>query len=143
MLPVYNPRNKQYYEPDSYRLDPYRLPGSAYPSIKYDGNLFVNLLQDSNPQFEEKFHPCTCMERISPATNMLVSGTVMNIPFPLEVSDSTTGMTDLPYTILFDDGIKASISLSQTANLIPPPPVQLTATDGSDSLLLPFIFLNS
>jgi hypothetical protein len=27
---VYNPRNKQYYEPDSYRLDPYRLPGSEY-----------------------------------------------------------------------------------------------------------------
>ena len=32
-LLVYNPRNKKYYEPDSYRLDPYRLPGSAYPSI--------------------------------------------------------------------------------------------------------------
>ncbi len=43
-LLVYNPRNKQYYEPDSYRLDPYRLPGSAYPSIKYDSGLFVNLL---------------------------------------------------------------------------------------------------
>jgi hypothetical protein len=43
-LLVYNPRNKQYYKPDSYRLDPYRLPGSAYPSIKYDGGLFVNLL---------------------------------------------------------------------------------------------------
>ena len=43
-LLVYNPRNKQYYEPDSYRLDPYHLPGLAYPSIKYDGGLFVNLL---------------------------------------------------------------------------------------------------
>ncbi len=36
-LLVYNPRNKQYYEPDSFRLDLYHLPGSAYPSIKYDG----------------------------------------------------------------------------------------------------------
>ena len=25
-LLVYNPRNKRYYEPDSYKLDPYRLP---------------------------------------------------------------------------------------------------------------------
>jgi hypothetical protein len=28
-LLVYNPRNKQYFEPDSYRLDPYHLPGLA------------------------------------------------------------------------------------------------------------------
>ncbi len=32
-LLLYNPRNKKYYEPNSYCLDPYRLPGSAYPSI--------------------------------------------------------------------------------------------------------------
>jgi hypothetical protein len=32
-LLVFNPCNKQYYKPDSYRLDPYCLPGSAYPSI--------------------------------------------------------------------------------------------------------------
>ncbi len=43
-LLVYNPRNNQYYKPDSYCLDPYRLPGLAYPSIKNDGGLFVNLL---------------------------------------------------------------------------------------------------
>jgi hypothetical protein len=53
-LLVYNPRNKQYYEPDSYRLDPYCLPGSAYPDIKYDGGLFCTLLRNDNPQFEEK-----------------------------------------------------------------------------------------
>jgi hypothetical protein len=74
---------------------------------------------------------------------MLVSGTVMNIPFPIEVSDSTMDMTDLPYTILFNDGTTASIPLSQMANLIPPPPVQLTAADGSDYLLPPFLRLNS
>ncbi len=28
-LLVYNPQTKQYYEPDSYRLDPYRLPSST------------------------------------------------------------------------------------------------------------------
>jgi hypothetical protein len=67
----------------------------------------------------------------------------MDIPFPIEVSDSTTDTTDLPYTILFNDGTTAFIPLSQMANLIPPPPVQLTAADGSDSLLPPFLRLNS
>ncbi len=67
----------------------------------------------------------------------------MDISFPIKVSDSTTDTMDLPYTILFDDGTTASIPLSQMANLIPPPPVQLTAADGSDSLLPPFLCLNS
>jgi hypothetical protein len=35
VLLVYNPHNKQYYEPDSYRLDPYCLPGLPYQFIKY------------------------------------------------------------------------------------------------------------
>ena len=52
-LLVYNPRNKQYYKPDSNHLDPYRLPSLVYPSIKYDGGLFVSPLYDNNPQFEE------------------------------------------------------------------------------------------
>ncbi len=63
----------------------------------------------------------------------------MDIPFPIEVSDSTTDTTDLPYTILFNDGTTASIPFLQMANLIPPPLVQLTATDSSDSLLPLFL----
>jgi hypothetical protein len=142
-LMIYNPRNKQYYKPDSYRLDRYHFSGSAYLSIKYDNGLFVNLLRDNNLQFKEKYPPGTCMERVSPATNMPVSGTVMDIPFPIEVPDSTTDMADLPYTILFDDDTTASIPLSRMVNLIPPPLVQLAAADGSDSLLPPFLRLNS
>ena len=30
---VYNPRNQRYYELDSYKIDPYRLPSSVYPTI--------------------------------------------------------------------------------------------------------------
>jgi hypothetical protein len=40
-------------------LDPYRLPGLAYPSIKYDGGFFCSLLHIDNPQFEEKYPPGT------------------------------------------------------------------------------------
>ena len=33
---VYNPRNKNVYKPDSYRIDLHRLPGSIYSNIKYN-----------------------------------------------------------------------------------------------------------
>ncbi len=42
-LLVYDPRNRQYYEPDSYRINSYWLPG-VYPELKYDGGLFCSLL---------------------------------------------------------------------------------------------------
>ena len=142
-LLVYNPRNKKYYKPDSYRLDPYPLPGSAYPSIKYNVGLFVNLLRNDNPQFKEKYPPGMHVERSDPSTNMLVSGTVMDIPFPVNISDPTTNSSDLPYTILFNNGTSDLIPLSQMANLTPPPPVSLTASDTAESLLPPFLRLNS
>jgi hypothetical protein len=41
-LMVYNPRNQQYHEPDSYPIDPYRLFTLVYPDIKYDGGLFCS-----------------------------------------------------------------------------------------------------
>ncbi len=85
-LLVYNPRNKQYYEPDSYRMDPYRLPGSAQPNIKYDGSLFCSLLHDDNPHYGEKYPPGTPVECMDSTTNMLLSGTVMDIPFSVNVS---------------------------------------------------------
>ncbi len=138
-LLVYNPWNKKYYEPDTYRLDPYRLPTSAYPSIKYDGGLFVSLLRDDNPQF-----PGTRVERLDPATGTLVSGTVMDIPFPVDVSDtSDMACGNPPYTILFDNGTSASIPLSEMASIIPPPPVVPSTPDGTDHLLPPFLRINS
>ncbi len=51
---VYKLQNCQYYEPDSYPIDSYRLPGAVYPDMKYDGGLFCLLLRDDNPNFEEK-----------------------------------------------------------------------------------------
>jgi hypothetical protein len=87
-LLVYNPRTKRYYEPDSYRLDPYRLPSSVYPSLKYDGGLFCSLLRDENVPTEEPYPPGTRVERLDPFSNMLLAGTVMNIPLSLDSSGS-------------------------------------------------------
>jgi hypothetical protein len=67
----------------------------------------------------------------------------MDIPFPVDVSDSLEDKTDLSYTILFDYGTTASIPFSQMAILIPPPLVAPTTTDCADSLLPPFLCLDS
>ena len=58
-LLVYNMWNKQYYEPDSYHIDSYHLPGLVYAKVKYDGGLFCSLLCDNNPSIEEKYPPGT------------------------------------------------------------------------------------
>jgi hypothetical protein len=111
----------------------------AYPFIKYNGGLFVSLLRKDNHQFEEKYTPGTQVERIDPITNMLLSGTVIDIPFPLDVSASSEDSMDLLYTIFFDDGSTASIPLSQMAKLIPPPPITPSVAEGNFSLLPPFL----
>jgi hypothetical protein len=67
-LLVYNPRTKKYYKPDSYCLDPYRLPSSVYPSLTYNGSLFCLLYRDDNPFMEEKYPPGTHVECINPST---------------------------------------------------------------------------
>ncbi len=60
----------------------------------------------------------------------------MDIPFPTDVSDSTSTVF---YTILFDNGTSASIPLSEMASLIPASPVDVAACDSQDSLLPPFL----
>jgi hypothetical protein len=139
-LLVYNPCNRQYYELDSYPINSYRLPGSVYPTLRYDGGLFCSLLHDDNPPFEEKYPPGTRIERVDPKTNMLLVGTVMDIPFPLDPSGDASILT---YTVLFDNGSLASIPLKQMTSLIPSLPISLNNSDTAASLLPPFLRLNS
>ena len=107
-LLVYNPRNKQYYEPDSYRIDSYCLPGSVYRDLKYDGGLFCSLYRDDNPPIEELYPPGTRVERIDPTSNMLLAGTVMDIPL---LDDSST-----------DDSSDSSLCTLYSLIMAPPPP---------------------
>ena len=55
-LLVYNPRNKKFYEPVTYGLDPYQIPGSIYPNIKYDGGLLCSLTKDEKLS-QDKAYP--------------------------------------------------------------------------------------
>jgi hypothetical protein len=65
---------------------------------------------------EEKYPLGTCIEHIDPITNMLLAGTVMNIP----LHSDPDGLA--MYLILFDNGTSASIPLADMASLIPHPP---------------------
>jgi hypothetical protein len=140
-LLVYNPRNKQFYKSDSYCINPYRLPTSVYPNIKYDGGFFCNLLCNKDPHMEEKYPPGTRIERVNPSTNMLLSGTIMDISFPATSPDSPP--SKFSYTVLFNNGTTMSIPLQDMALLIPPPPVDPLhngdSSSSQDSLLLHFL----
>ena len=144
-LLVCNPLNKQYYEPDSYRIDSYCLPGFVYRDLKYNGGLFCYLYRDKNPPVEELYPPGTWVERIHPSSKMLLAGTtVMNIPSISTVSSSDDSSDpSYSYTILFDNGTSASIPLSEMPTIIPKPPVDIDSSDSQDSLLPPFLWLNS
>ncbi len=139
-LMVYNPRNNQYYKLDSYRIDSYRLPTLVDPNVKYDGGLFCYLLRDINPLMEEKYPPGTSVERIDPSTNILVAGTVMDIPIAQPTTDSST---EPSYTILFDNGTTSSVPLSEMASIILSPPVREESPAGCNHLFSPFLQLNS
>jgi hypothetical protein len=89
---------------------------------------------------EKKYPPRTQVKRVDPSTRMLVAGTVMGIPFPVNVSASANNVS---YTILFDNGSTASIPLSEMAAIIPSPPVCEAVDDRSSSLLPLFLQLNS
>ncbi len=80
------------------------------------------------------------MEQLDPSTNVLVSGTVMDIPI---YQDAQESLGESSYTILFDNGTTSSVPLSDMAGMIPFPPVQEETPAASDNLLPPFLQLNS
>jgi hypothetical protein len=74
--------------------------------------------------------------------NMLLAGTVMDIPLSTALSDSPS------YQILFNNGTSASISLTDMPSLIPAPAVPMSApvdssSEDSFSLLPPFLSVHS
>ena len=142
-LLVYNPQNKQYYKPDSYRIDSYHLPGYVYRDLKYDGGLFCSLYRNKIPPVEELYPPGTRVERIDPASHMLLAGTFMDVPISDVPSPDDSSTSSPSYTVLFDNGFSASIPLFDMASIIPKPPIDINSSNSQDSLLPPFLHLNS
>ncbi len=125
---VYNPRNQRYYEPDSYKLDPYRVPSSVYPTIKYDGGLFVSLHRDDRTAISEPYPPGTRVLDVDAPSGRSLAGTVMDISF-----DPTTSPQ---YLIIFDDGTSRAVPSNVVPTLIPKP---VTVSADSNHLLPPFL----
>ncbi len=129
---VYNPRNQCFYKPDSYRLDPFCLPSSVYPSIRYDGGLFVSLHRNDVPIISEPYPPGMRILDVNPTSGLTCAGTIMAIPF-----DSTKSPH---YLILLDDGTTRSVPAADMESLIQKPNIDTT---DSSHLLPPFLPLGS
>ena len=125
---VYNPWNQRYYEPDSYKIDPYCLPSSVYPSIKYDGGLFVSLHRDEIPVISEPYPPGTRVLGTTLSSGRSLAGTVIDIPFDPTLSPQ--------YLIVFDDGTTRAVPSKDMPLLIPKP---VYAEPDSTHILPPFL----
>jgi hypothetical protein len=129
---VYDLRNQKYYKPDSYRIDPYRLPSSVYTNIKYDGGLFVSLHWDEIASISEPFLPGTRVAKVNPTSGHTLSGIVMDIPLDPNTSSY--------YLVQYDDGTSSSIPAAKMAEFIPKPTVDIL---DNTHLLPPFLKVGS
>ena len=72
--------DQRYYKPDSYKIDPYCLPSLVYPTIRYDGGLFISLHRDEAPAISKPYpRGARVLDTTLPLGRSL-AGTVMDIP---------------------------------------------------------------
>jgi hypothetical protein len=129
-----------YYELGSYCFDPYQLPSLVYPQLQYNGGLFCYIFQDKNPTMEEAYPPGTRVERFDSTTNLLLAGTIMDLPLSVDTLGSPL------YQIQFDNGTAASIPSAEMSSLIPPPLIFDHASPPKSSgpgILPPFLAVGS
>ncbi len=130
----YNPTTKQYYEPDTYKLDPSRLPSTAFPKeISYDGGIFAELYRDSNPNIPEPFPPGTSVLVCLHGGSRASEATITNIPLKSD-NGSADGKI---YMVLFDDGSVSPAHLSELRSITSRP--DTNTSDSSHSSLPAFM----
>lgn len=106
----YNPTTKQYYEPDTYKLDPSRLPSTVWPlTIKYDGGIFADLYRDATPHIPEPFPPGTRVLVCTPGAIEPSEGTISSIPLKSETGANESES----YMVLLDNGTATPATLSE------------------------------
>jgi len=105
----------------------------VYPTIIYDGGLFVSLHHGDVPTISKPYPLGTRIEEPSYSNDGIHrSGTVVDIPMDPTISPQ--------YLVQFDDGTTKSIPASKMASLIPRPG---NSPSDSSHLLPPFLRLNS
>ena len=116
-LLVYHPGTKKYYEPDTYKFDPSRLPCNEWPNrnLRYDGGLIAGLYRDGHSNVPEPYPPGMpfriILEDGSDTTAIVssipfrdASGDVVSDKYHLQCSDGSL----LPKTLLELDELAAS-----------------------------------
>mmetsp|Transcript_44336 Transcript_44336/g.94371 ORF Transcript_44336/g.94371 Transcript_44336/m.94371 type:complete len:254 (-) Transcript_44336:686-1447(-) len=138
-LKVYNPRNKKYYEPDNYRIDPHRLPCALYPDLKYDGGLFCTLYRDAVPRQDEPFPPGTRVDYFGESIKTLRCGTVVDIPM-----DPTVPESERAYLVQLDSGQSVSVPVGDMPKYLPRRPTKaaVNADAAADAQLPSFLQVN-
>ena len=133
-LSVYNPVTNQYYEPDTYKFDPSRLPCTEFPSrINYDGGLRAELYRHSHRNVPEPYPPGTPFKIMAAdgnddeCTTAIVSsilirdgkGNALPGQYLLQLSDGTTTTK----TLAEMDKIADSLANKTSTTLNPSLPV--------------------
>ena len=100
----------------------------VYPTIKYDGGLFVLLHCDETPIISEPYPPGTRVLDTTLPSGRSVARTVMDISF-----DPTSSPQ---YLIIFDDGTTWAVLSKDMPSLIPKP---VHTLPNSSQILPPFL----
>ena len=109
-ITFYNPITRKCYSPPTFKLDFSSFPNAIYPRlVRYDGGFVCGPLRNNTDPVPEPFPPGT---RVNvKQNNVLVRGTVQNIPIPftdVNLPDSSPDDdADSPsplYTVQLDDG---------------------------------------
>jgi hypothetical protein len=115
----YNPKTKRYYKPDSYKLDPSRLPSSVWPQdIQYDGGIFADLYRDNNPNVPEPYPPGTCVLVCNKDSASSTPGTITDIP----IKDTDGAASSDTYVVLLDSGSSTPVDSSSLRHIHEVPP---------------------
>ena len=99
-----------------------------YPTIRYDGGLFVLLHRDEAPVISEPYPLGTRVLDTTLPSGRSLAGTVMDIPF-----DPTSPPQ---YLVIFNDGTTRAVLSKDMPSLIPKP---VHASPDSSHILPPFL----
>ncbi len=110
----YNPTTNQYYKPDTYKLDPSRLPSTAFPkTIVYNGGIFADLYRDNTPHVPEPFPPGTRVLVCLHGNPTPSEGTITSVPLKGEAGSADAES----YMVQCDDGTLSPAHLSELRHI--------------------------
>ena len=126
-LSVYNPVTNQYYEPDTYKFDPSRLPCTEFPSrINYDGGLRAELYRHSHRNVPEPY-PSGTQFKI-PAADGNHDECTTAIVSPIPIRDGKGNALPGQYLLQLHDGTTMTKTLAEMDEIADSPANKTSTT---------------